>query len=146
MKNFQKKLKKYSGFTLLEILVVISIIGILIAIGSAAFTTAQKKGRDARRRADIKQYQSAFEQYYSEANTYAACATMENANFVSGAPTDPKTGSAYDCTVDSAVSPTGYCVCATLDFETSGNANAGSAAGVCNFSAGGPEFCVQNLQ
>lgn len=143
--NFTNKHKKFGGFTLLEILVVISIIGILIAIGSAAFTTAQKKGRDARRRADMKQYQSAFEQYFSENNTYATCATMEG-GFVGGAPADPKTGTTtpYTCTT-TATPITGYCVCATLDFTTTGNATAG-LAGACTFSPGGSKFCVQNLQ
>lgn len=142
MINFRNKFKRTRGFTLLEILVVISIIGILIAIGSAAFTTAQKKGRDARRRADMKQYQSTFEQYFSENNTYSSCVAME-AGFVGGAPSDPKPGDTYDCTVRPGNA--GYCVCATLDFDTTGNANSG-AAGVCNFSAGGTDFCVQNLQ
>ncbi|PIX81174.1 MAG: hypothetical protein COZ34_04590 [Candidatus Pacebacteria bacterium CG_4_10_14_3_um_filter_34_15] len=143
--NFTNKHKKFGGFTLLEILVVISIIGILIAIGSAAFTTAQKKGRDARRRADMKQYQSAFEQYFSENNTYATCATMEG-GFVGGAPADPKTGTTtpYTCTT-TATPITGYCVCATLDFSTTGNASAGNA-GACTFAAGSSMFCVQNLQ
>lgn len=143
MINLRNKFKKARGFTLLEILVVISIIGILIAIGSAAFTTAQKKGRDARRRADMKQYQSAFEQYFSENNTYSSCVAMES-SFVGGAPSDPKPGgTAYDCTVSAGNA--GYCVCATLDFDTTGNAN-GGAAGACNFAAGGTDFCVQNLQ
>jgi len=143
--NFTNKHKKFGGFTLLEILVVISIIGILIAIGSAPFTTAQKKGRDARRRADMKQYQSAFEQYFSENNTYATCATMEG-GFVGGAPADPKTGTTtpYTCTT-TATPITGYCVCATLDFSTTGNASAGNA-GACTFAAGSSMFCVQNLQ
>ncbi|MBU0974753.1 type IV pilin protein [Patescibacteria group bacterium] len=143
MMNFRKKLQKFGGFTLLEILVVISIIGILIAIGSAAFTTAQKKGRDARRRADMKQYQNAFEQYYSENDAYNSCTNME-AGFVGGPPADPKPGgTAYSCTV-SALNA-GYCVCATLDFTTTGNAS-GGGAGVCTFVANSTKFCVQNLQ
>lgn len=142
MINLRNKFKKTRGFTLLEILVVISIIGILIAIGSAAFTTAQKKGRDARRRADMKAYQSTFEQYFSENNAYSSCVAME-AGFVGGAPEDPKPGETYDCSVSAGNA--GYCVCATLDFATTGNAN-GGASGVCNFSSGGTDFCVQNLQ
>jgi len=136
------KSRKNSGFTLLEILVVISIIGILIAIGATAFSTAQKKGRDARRRADIKQYQTAFEQYYSQNNSYGTCAAMES-EFVGLAPTDPKTGLGYDCTVNASNSS--YCVCATLDNTSSGNATGGTA-GVCTFSSGGTDFCVESLQ
>ncbi len=144
MMNLKNKLKKLGGFTLLEILVVVSIIGILIAIGSSAFTTAQKKGRDAKRRSDMKQYQNAFEQYYSENGNYAACAVMED-TFVGFAPVDPKPGTAspYNCTVN--LTNTSYCVCATLDFTTSGNAS-GGAAGTCTFVADSTNYCVQNLQ
>jgi len=93
----------------------------------------------------MKQYQSAFEQYFSENNTYATCATMEG-GFVGGAPADPKTGTTtpYTCTT-TATPITGYCVCATLDFSTTGNASAGNA-GACTFAAGSSMFCVQNLQ
>ena len=141
MKNL--RITRNKGFTLLEILVVISIIGILIAIGSAAFSTAQKKGRDARRRADMKQFQNAFEQYYSENGSYGTCTAME-AGFTGAAPTDPKPSQSYNCT-DNFPTGTLYCVCATLDDTTGGNGT-GGAGGTCTFSAGGTDFCVQSLQ
>ena len=53
------------GFTLLEVLVVVAIIGILISIGTAAYTSAQKKSRDSRRQGDLRSIQNAFEQYYA---------------------------------------------------------------------------------
>ncbi len=134
--------KNNFGFTLLEILVVISIIGILIAMGASAFSTAQKKGRDARRVGDMKQYQNAFEQYYSENDGYSTCANME-VDFIGSAPTDPKTGASYNCTTDAINSK--YCVCATLDFNDRGNGT-GSSGGDCSFSSNGTDFCVQNLQ
>lgn len=138
-----KKFFGKKGFTLLELLVVISIIGLLIAIGAVAFTTAQKKGRDARRRADIKAYQSAFEQYYAENSTYGTCAAMIAANIAGGEPTDPRTGSAYS--VAANCSATAYCVCATLDFTGEGNATSNSSTTSCNFGTGN-HFCVTNLQ
>lgn len=141
-----KRIFGKKGFTLLELLVVISIIGLLIAIGAVAFTTAQKKGRDARRRADIKGYQSAFEQYYAENNTYGTCANMITDNFAGGEPTDPKTGTAYSVVTN--CSTTAYCVCATLDFPGAGNATSNSSTTSCAFGSGvgADYFCVTNLQ
>jgi len=63
------------GFTLLEVLVVIAIIGILISMGTAAYTSAQKKSRDSRRSADLKAIQNAFEQYYADNGRYPTSAS-----------------------------------------------------------------------
>ncbi|MFA5359952.1 MAG: prepilin-type N-terminal cleavage/methylation domain-containing protein [Patescibacteria group bacterium] len=43
------------GFTLIEILVVIAIIGLLASFSVVAFSSALKKGRDAKRKSDINQ-------------------------------------------------------------------------------------------
>ena len=47
------KIKNHSAFTLMELLVVISIIGLLAAGAIASYSNAQKKGRDARRFEDL---------------------------------------------------------------------------------------------
>lgn len=58
------------GFTLVELLVSITIIGILSSIGLATFTSAQKKSRDAKRKAHLKQLTDAFEAYYNDYGQY----------------------------------------------------------------------------
>ncbi|MCL4375001.1 type II secretion system GspH family protein [Patescibacteria group bacterium] len=58
-------MQKTRGFTLLEILVVIGIIAVLIGMGVASFSTAQKKARDAKRKADLQAVQKFMEQCYS---------------------------------------------------------------------------------
>ena len=59
-----------TGFTLIEILVVIAIIGILTAIIMPSLSTARAKGRDAQRVSDIKQIQLALELYYDACGNY----------------------------------------------------------------------------
>jgi prepilin-type N-terminal cleavage/methylation domain-containing protein len=66
------KMKKNNGFTLVELLVVISIIGILASIGLIAFGSAQARSRDAQRKSDLKQLGSALELYYSDYGQYPA--------------------------------------------------------------------------
>lgn len=59
-------LSKAGGFTLLELLVVISIIAILYAIGLVTFGNVLKSSRDAKRQSDLKFIQSALEEYYAD--------------------------------------------------------------------------------
>lgn len=142
-------MKNEKGFTLLELLVVISIIGILIAMGAVAFSTAQKRGRDSRRRADMKAMQSAFEQYYANNSAvYDAsgdCTGMAT-ELQGGIPSDPQPSQSYSCGALPGVGNTttnSYCACALLE-----KADGNSTSSTCAFvnSATGDYFCVSNLQ
>lgn len=53
---------------MIELLVVISIIGILASIGLVSFSGAQKQARDSQRKSDLKQYQSALEIFANKNN------------------------------------------------------------------------------
>lgn len=134
---------KSSGFTLLELLVVISIIGILVAMGAAAYSTAQKTGRDARRQSDLKAYQSAQEQYYAE---HTSAYALNQAALTSGGyllqnladPKSPNMAYAFPGHTGSA-----YCACAQME---SAKGNSSSNSNCTSFVSGGAYFCVKNLQ
>jgi len=59
-----------SGFTLIEILVVMVIIGIIASIGFGSFQSSQTKGRDSNRKSDLDQIGKALETYYNDKGQY----------------------------------------------------------------------------
>ena len=69
--NFKHTIKKrQKGFTLIELLIVIVILGLLTTIGLGSFLSSQRKGRDARRKADLDGITTALELYYNDYDQY----------------------------------------------------------------------------
>lgn len=60
------------GFTLIELVVVVSILAILSGVLVPRVTNHMRAARDARRLADIKTVRTAIEQYYQDKGTYPA--------------------------------------------------------------------------
>ena len=58
------------AFTLIELLIVIIILGVLAALITGNFFTSLKKGRDAKRKADLEQVSRALEMYYEDKKAY----------------------------------------------------------------------------
>ena len=92
--SVNKSIKNLEGFTLVELLVVISILAILSVLGYAVFSNlgAQAKARNNVRRSDIKSIASALEVNRS-ADTYVVLLANQFSN--NKIPSDPKTGNVY---------------------------------------------------
>ena len=122
------------GFTLIELLVVIAIIGILSSVVLASLNSARRKGRDARRIADVKQLQLALELAYDAAGIYPAedsgdiaPAVLVSSGYIAAIPADPSGGTYV---YEQASSGSSYCLGANL--ETSGHtALAGDFEAAC---------------
>lgn len=76
---------KQAGFTIVELLIVIVIIGILAAIGFVSYSNATKKARDTERASDVKAISAKAEEYYASdptnAGNYPAdCAVLTGLN------------------------------------------------------------------
>lgn len=63
-------MKKQKGFTLIEILVVVAIVALIGVMAAVAVNSARSKQRDASRLSNVRQMQSALEDYFNENNGY----------------------------------------------------------------------------
>ncbi len=84
---------KKGGFTLIELLTVIAIIGILASIVLVSLSSAESKGRDAKRISDIRTIQLALEEYYNDnghyPDTYSDLVTDLVPTYIPSMPLDP---------------------------------------------------------
>jgi prepilin-type N-terminal cleavage/methylation domain-containing protein len=130
------------GFTLLELLVVIGIIGVLMALATVAYSSTQKSGRNTRRKQDLVSIQNALELYYSSNGFVYPTGNCSGASdyLKSSWPVDPTSNTAY--TGDSSCTATSYCICGVMEGTTTG----GNSAANCAFSGTKDNYCVSNLQ
>jgi|SRR3990172_1418469 len=98
--NQQLTINKRRGFTLIELLVVIAIIGILASFAIASFTSAQAKGRDSRRKADLDAVKKALELFKSDTTGGAkypntTTGSLVTLTYIRALPTDPSSAANY---------------------------------------------------
>lgn len=72
---------KQRGFTIIELLIVIIVIGILAALVITTFSGIQRNARNRTREADINAMHSQLEFYYGQNGRYPTLANMNDAAF-----------------------------------------------------------------
>lgn len=76
-------MKHLRGFTIVEIIIVITVIGILAGIGIVSYSGMQTRARDTERKADIDSVVSALETYYEQFGKYPDYETIVSGSFLS---------------------------------------------------------------
>jgi len=137
-----EKLKK--GFTLVELMIVISILGLLTTVGLSAYMLTQKTARDSKRQSDLESIRQALEIYRTENGTYSSAGVSNwtdvsslNTHLVDGGyidrlPSDPKTSNPsyrYKATDLSSSNYYGYCLAAKVEKTESEQASCIGEAG-----------------
>jgi len=73
MKSFLKSLKQQDGFTLVELMVVVAIIGVLSAVAIPNFKKYQAKAKISEAKLQLSGLYMAESSFYSDYNFYAGC-------------------------------------------------------------------------
>ena len=127
------------GFTLIELLLVLAIIGVLTSLLLANLIGARSRARDAQRKSDLSQIQSALELYRADASVYPALpncgqqllSTDQSTVYMQKIPCDPLTKNNYIYAVTGGGS--GYTL--TACFENGNDAAIDTKNGKPNNSA-----------
>lgn len=126
------------GYTLVELMVAISILALLFAAGVATYSKATQRSRDATRKSDVEQMRSALEMYRADNGYYPPKSCIEPCNsyyqiddtnlgeltgYIQKFPTDPLGAFYYYKPSNIVVTPSpskayGYCIYAILELAS----------------------------
>lgn len=78
--------KKQTGFTLIEVLMVTSIIALLLVSTAVYMRSSLERGRDGRRKADLRRLAELLEEHYNDKGTYPTELEMADCGSSTGNP------------------------------------------------------------
>lgn len=94
---------KQRGFTLIEVLIVITLVMILAGVGLATYTNSVRRAREATLKEDLFRMRDAMDQYYADKNKWpSALQDLVSDGYLRAIPKDPFTDSADTWQVDNA--------------------------------------------
>ena len=89
--NITRRLRNQRGFSLIELIVVVTIIGILAGIALINVRTAQTKAREAALKDNLFQMRKAIDNFYADKQRYPASLEELVPNYIRKIPSDPIT-------------------------------------------------------
>jgi len=85
---------RLKGFTLIELIIVLTLIGILVGLAIPQFQNATRRAREATLKSDLFTFRTLINQYFTDKGKYpASLQTLVEENYLSKIPIDPMTGS-----------------------------------------------------
>jgi general secretion pathway protein G len=89
------RLRRVQGFTLIEMLIVMTLIVVLASVGLIAYQTSVRRGREAVLKEDLYRMRDAIDQYYADKGKYPTDLNeLVSTNYIRRVPVDPMTNSA----------------------------------------------------
>lgn len=131
-------MKNKKSFTLLEILVVVTIIALMGTVGVNSYSTTSKNARDAKRKADLENVKVAIVTYYQVEKAYPSAnaagwinpLVVGTRKYLENVPSDPISGYRYKYITNT----TPFRLCARLENSSSSDFDSTSCGTFnCNY-------------
>lgn len=115
-------MNKKLGFTIVELLVVSTILALLAAMGMVSYASASRNSRNAKRQSDLEQVRAAMELYRSDNSAYPSdtdfvglVQTLQDDQYITSNISDPKPAPYTQYSLNLPGACTNYQLCAELE-------------------------------
>lgn len=131
--------KQKTGFTMIEMLIIVTIVGIFATLGVVALQSSQTRSRDAERKADLEKIKVALEEYYNDngcyppEGTFDSCGSDAMSPYLAAIPCDPRSGEPYLYEPLAGATCSGYRMFGVLEDEDD--------PAIATLNCDGPEGC-----